>query len=102
MMPDTLDVPPTMQSLLTAIDLNKKEHNVFILYYFSQFLNTFFIKALQQGISVHYRICKQMHGTSLQGRSSAWDDLVSVILHMRLFGTPFVSDPIIDLGNSLL
>lgn len=45
MMPATLDIPPTMWSLLTAIGLNKKEHNVFILYYFSQFLNTFFIEA---------------------------------------------------------
>lgn len=100
-MPATLDVPPTMQSSLTAIGLNKKEHGVFILYYFSQLLDTFFIKALQQGTSVHYHMCEQMHGTSLQGRSSAWA-MVSVVLHMRPFGTPFVSDPIIDLGSSLL
>lgn len=101
MMPATLDVPPTRQSLLTAIGLNRKEHDVFILYYFSQFLNTFFIKALQQGMSVHCCVCKQMHGTSWQGRSCAWG-VVSVILHMRLLGTPFLSDPIVDLGRSLL
>lgn len=37
----------------------------------------------------------------LQGRAFVSDEL-SVILHMWLFGTPFVSDPIVDLGSGLL
>lgn len=53
-------------------------------------------------ISMHYCKCKQIHGISLQGRSSTWDDSMPMILHMQLFGTPLVSDPIIDLGSGLL
>lgn len=38
----------------------------------------------------------------LQGRAFVSDELMSVILHMWLFGMPFVSDPIVDLGSGLL
>lgn len=38
----------------------------------------------------------------LQGRTFISDESLCVILHMWLFGTPFVSDPIVDLGSGLL
>lgn len=38
----------------------------------------------------------------LRGRAFVSDELMSMVLHMWLFGTPFVSDPIADLGSDLL
>lgn len=54
-----------------------------------------------QAISAHYHKCKQRSDFSFAGGAFVSDEL-SVILHMWLFGTPFVSDPIVDLGSGLL
>lgn len=55
-----------------------------------------------QAISAHYHKCKQLNIFSLQGRAFISEELMSVILHMWLFGTAFVSAPIVDLGSGLL
>lgn len=64
---------------------------------------TSFIMFPNQDISAHYHKCKQQNiFFLLQGRIFVSDELMSVILHVWLLGTPFVPDPISDLGSGLL
>lgn len=54
-----------------------------------------------QAIPAHCH--KHLNDFSLQkGRAFVSDEPLPMILHTWLLGTPFVSDPIVDLGSGLL
>lgn len=82
---------------------------VCFFFYFYEKISSNWQKNTQVSLCFQIKLCQHIIINAnnkiiflLQGRAFVSDELMSVILHMWLFGMPFVSDPIVDLGSGLL
>lgn len=103
-------------TLLPDLDLGKKYRSVFFklsffffFFYFCEKISSNWEKSTQVSLCFQIKLYQHIIINAnnqmiflLQGRAFVSDELMSVILHMWLFDTPFVSDPIVDLGSGLL